>query len=103
MKIHLNESTLAKRYKIGQPIFEELFKLKSDEIKEKIKDILKNKISDFTILEKGRVTKEIRDDIPYKIVIDFYDVFDITWMGIYYRKEFEYIECLVEFNEHFKL
>lgn len=101
---HLDE--MKERLEIGVPILNELFKLNSKELKEKIRSILGDVwISEHCsgIIENGSVTKTLTDDEPKRIQIFYYDEIEITWYGIWWKPEHGTQTCIKEFDKHFKL
>jgi hypothetical protein len=93
-----------KQYKIGQPIFEELFKLSSKEIIEKIKSICGSRISNEHFFDTiPTVEKKSVDDRPTDIKLHSYDGIEISAFGIRWCPEHGESIKLLEFNEHFKL
>ena len=75
------------RYKFGQPIVNAFFKLSDIEIKNKLKSIVGDKVSNKYLFDDNSiVSRTIRNEENEKIEVDFYDA----------------SYNLVEFNEHFK-
>jgi hypothetical protein len=93
-----------KQYEEGLPTFEKLFKLSSQELKEKIKEICGSNVSnEYLFTESSHVVKTIKNDKPKEIVIEFYDSISISPFGISYQPEHGSGRKLVTFNKFFVL
>ena len=95
---------IEEKYKIGQSIFEEIFKLTDKEVKEKLKEIFEynDKISEF-LNYNCDCTRIIKNGVPYLIKLSFYDHLEISWLGISWINEYGKIETLKEFDKYFKI
>ncbi len=91
-----------KKYEIGFPVFERLFNMDSNSLKELLQRICASH-PDVSVLKEGSVKKEICDDRPQSITISYYSSFSITPFGINYKPEHGGGSTVVEFNEFFKL
>lgn len=91
-----------KKYEIGFPIFERLFEMKSEPLKELLQRVCASH-PDVDVLKEGSVQKVTLDDKPQSITISYYSSFSITPYGINYKPEHGGGSTVVEFNEFFKL
>lgn len=97
---------IEKAYNMGLPILEAFMKMTDQEIREKLKSIVGNQISDSDYLlgENSHIKRVIENEVPYDITVSYYDHIIISPFGIHYEGEHGYNNRkLVEFNEHFKL
>lgn len=79
---------IEKEYNRSRPIFKKLFNMKCDKIKEIVKNILKQYDIEFcNFIDEADVVKELTNDEPWSIKINYYDQVSISFMGIYYNKE----------------
>lgn len=95
-----------KAFEIGMPIFNEIFKMSDNDLKDKLKSILKNKIDsrNLDLFEKSsNVRRIILNEEAKEINIEFYDTIKIHPLGIDFQPEHGSSCKLVEFDEHFKL
>ena len=91
---------LIKRHEIGQAIFEQLFQLNDNELREKLISITNNKYN--KILERNSsCVRTICDSEPEKIEFYFYDGLRVDWQGITIIPEHGGEYLIIEFNEHF--
>ena len=90
------------KYEIGKEIFNSLFNLSDDEIKEKLISILEPKYTE--IFKYGYSCKRIIiDSEPECIEFYFYDTIKINYLGITYIPEHKSDNLIVQFNKNFKL
>lgn len=81
-----NITELGQKVEIGKPVFMKLFALSDKELKEKLKSF-GNKVINELIEGKPIVTRTIVSEEPYSIKFDFYDSFELNWIGISYKPE----------------
>lgn len=95
-----------KKYKIGYPILEQLFKLSDKDLKIKLKSIIGNMLdernSDLFDSSAG-VTKTIHNEKCKEIIIEWYDWIEISAFGISFCPEHGPSRQIIEFNQHFVL
>lgn len=92
------------RYKIGQPIFEELWKLNDKELKEKLKSILQFNPHAIELLNYScDCCRIIKNEKPDVVSFNFYDTLELSWMGIEWIGEHGKRDWLRRFDQHFKL
>lgn len=91
-------------YEIGQPIFESLFKLNDNDLKEKLKDICKGyeNVVDLLNSKSVKCIRTIHNEVPHDIRFNFYDNIEICFLGIYWKSEHGINEKIKAFDEYFK-
>ena len=92
---------LEERYKIGKEIFNEIFKLKGDELRDMVRDIIGD--FDTDVVYKGAITKKTVNEEPESILFCYYDSIEINYLGVYFNPESGSKSCLRAFDNHFKL
>ena len=90
------------KYKIGQKIFEQLFKLTDAELKTKLLELLDGEDNDI-LTSKCGCKRIIEDEIPSEITFWFYDGIKVNWSGISMVSEHGSETNVVKFNKNFKL
>lgn len=100
----MGDFNFKERYEIGQPIFEQIFKMSDAEIKSKLKDMdFVRDIDDSMFGDKVSVTRVIKNEKPYEISIEFYDTITVNWMGVSFKPEHGPGFELIKFGKNFKL
>lgn len=89
-------------YKIGQEIFEKIFKLSEQEIVFLVCDILNDEHCS-SLKSKYNCIRTIKNDVPEKITFKFYDSIEISWLGIYFIPEIGPSKRLRKFDKYFKI
>lgn len=99
------EKSIGEMFEIGKPIFESLFNLNDNDLKEKIKDICKDHEDVLNILNNKncKCVRTIINEKPNKIEFYFYDTIEIIYLGIYYKSEYGENISIRRFDEYFKL
>lgn len=93
-----------KKYEIGFPMFEKLFKLKKDDFIKVMRDIFKDDAKVLEILDnKPTVIKNLEDDIPNQISIHFYSSILIDYAGVKYKPEHGCMYPILKFDKFFNL
>ena len=93
---------LEKRIAYGTNILKELFKLSDEELKDKIKELIRSEY--VKILDQATaVRRTIVDEQPEKIEFLGWDTIVVSWSGIRLHTEYGETVVLREFDEHFKL
>jgi hypothetical protein len=98
-----NVEKLKEQYKIGQNIFEELFKLSDNELKIKIIDILGENNHNEVLNNDCTITRTIINETPDKIIFSYYDSVKINYQGILIMPEHGGEYLIIKFNKYFKL
>lgn len=98
------EQKYKEQYEIGFPIFQKLFQLKKDDFIKVMKDIFKNNLEVMKILEnKPKVIKTLNDDEPEDIKICFYDIIEVTYLGVRYKPEHGDSYMILRFDKFFNV
>jgi len=98
--LHLKD--IEEKYKIGQKIFEQLFKLSDAELKTKLLDLLNGEDND--ILTNNCTCKRIiENEVPSEINFWFYDGIKVNWSGVTMVSEHGQESKVIKFNKNFKL
>lgn len=92
-----------KAYEVGFPIFEKLFEMKKNDLLVVLREICNGKFQSDLLDDDSKITKQIEDDIPVKIIVSSYDILIITPLGIEYRAEPGHFQNIAEFNKFFQL
>jgi len=93
---------LEERYKIGQAIFEQLFKLSDADLKAKLLELLDGEDNDV-LNNKCSCKRLIEDEVPSEIKFWFHDGIEVDWTGITMVSEHGRENRVVKFNKNFKL
>lgn len=89
-----------KKYEVGFATFEKLFNLKSEELIIVLKEIFTEYDYVLEILNNSpKVLKQLENDVPAEIKINFYKGLVINAYGINYGPQ----KKLIEFNKFFKI
>jgi hypothetical protein len=99
----MSSDNIKEEYKIGYPIFEEIFSKSDKEVKEIILSITDNDKEVKEILKNGKLIRTIVDEKPTKIKINFYDSIELSYLGLNFQPEHGPDLNLIKFNKHFKL
>lgn len=97
---------IEKRYNEGLHILEAFMKMTDQEIREKLRSIVGNQITnnEYLLGDNSQIKRVIENELPSEITVSYYDHIKISPFGINYEGEHGYNNRkLVEFNEHFKL
>ena len=74
-----NEELLILKKNKMQPIFDNIFRLNSEQIKSLIQKYCEYDLKNY------KVYKHLEDDIPKEIILtDTYDSYEVTWRGLGY-------------------
>ena len=93
---------LEEEYKIGQEIFEQLFKLNDADLKEKLIDITEDNHKEI-LTNACDCVRTITNEISNKIRFSYYDSLEINWSGITIHPEHGMAYNIVKFNKYFKI
>lgn len=89
-------------FEIGQKIFEQLFALSDNELKEKLISITDGNHMDI-LTSNCDCIRTIKNSIPQKIEFWYYDGLEVNWFGVHILPEHGSSKTIVNFNSHFKL
>ena len=94
---------IKEQYKVGQTIFEELFKLSDKDIKLKLIDILGENNHMQVLNNNCNVTRVIKNEVAEYVLFEYYDSVKINYEGIHLIGEHGSSILAVKFNKYFKL
>ena len=98
------EKSIQEKYEEGLIVLKQFFALSDKEIKEKLLSIVGDDDKYSYILgNDSQTARTIKNEIPCKMVISFYDRIIIDVFGISYKHEYGDETTIVKFNKHFKL
>jgi len=89
----MNEKNVKEQYNVGQMLLNDMNTLNDDDLKEFLKDLLRNEIGEtdeackFILSPDGEIERTIKNNNCTKIIIYFHDGIEITVFGIYYKPE----------------